>query len=74
VTVSGSGYVAGEKVKLTFTDHSKKTTVFPSVIANASGEFSTQVTVPPSAAKGAGKFTATSALTGVLVTATLSVT
>jgi hypothetical protein len=74
VTLKGSGYPQGDTVKLTFTDSKNVKTVLPSVKANGSGEVSAVVKVPAGVAKGAGNFSATSTLTGVVVTAAFTVT
>jgi hypothetical protein len=74
VTLKGSGYPGGDTVNLSFTDSAKVTTVLPSTTANASGEFTAEVTVPAGAAKGASSFSATSTLTGVVVMTAFTVT
>jgi len=73
-TVSGKGYVAGDTIKLTFTDAKGVKTTLPSVKANASGEFSTKITIPSGAAEGAAKVNATSTKAGVSITKTFTVT
>jgi hypothetical protein len=72
--LAGTGLPADDKIKLSFTDNSGVKTTYTSALTNASGEFSTQVTIPAAAAGGAGKFTATSTMTGVLATAAFTVT
>jgi hypothetical protein len=74
VTLAGTAFPAGDKVKLSFTDSSGVKTTYTSAVINTSGEFSTEVTVPAAAAVGAGKFTATSTSTGVKATAAFTVT
>jgi hypothetical protein len=74
VTLKGSSYPPEDTIKLSFTDHGKVKTVFPSVKTNASGEFSAEITIPAGAATGAGKVTATSTLVGVADSATFTVT
>ena len=74
VTISGTGFVPGDTIKLTFTDQKKVKTVLPSATVNGSGEFSTEVTIPAGAAEGAGKFNAKSTQTGVSITKTFTVT
>jgi fibronectin-binding autotransporter adhesin len=73
VTLKGSSYPPEDTIKLSFTDHGKAKTVFPSVKTNAGGEFSAEITIPAGAATGAGKITATSTLVGVAVSATYTV-
>jgi hypothetical protein len=74
VTLSGSGYLPGDRITPTFTDHSGVKTVFPSVTTNGSGEYSTEITIPPTAALGKGTITVTSTATGVHISATYKVT
>jgi hypothetical protein len=74
VKLTGTGFPATDTVTLTFTDSKGVKTVLPSVVSNASGEFSSEVTVPPGAALGAGTFSAASALTGVAPAAPFTVT
>ncbi len=74
VTIAGSGFLPGDTVTPTFTDHAGVKTSFPGVITNSSGEFSTEITIPAGAALGAGKITVTSAQTGVHIGETFKVT
>ena len=74
LTLSGSGYVPGDTVKLTFTDHKGIKTVLPTATVNGSGEYSLETTVPAGAAEGAGKVNAKSTLTSVSITKTYTVT
>jgi hypothetical protein len=75
VTVTGSGWLAKDKVKVTFTDVKKGKTVFPTATVGTGGEFSVEGTLSTKAAKGAGTFTATSTtVTGLVVTASFTVT
>jgi hypothetical protein len=74
VTVSGSGYLPGDTITPKFTDHGGTTTTFPGVITNGSGEFSTEITIPVSAAVGAGTIKVTSAITGVQISDPFNVT
>jgi fibronectin-binding autotransporter adhesin len=74
VTVSGSGYLPGDTITPTFTDHKGVITTFPTVTTNGSGEFSTEITVPPSAVVGVGRIKVTSALTGVHISGSFTVT
>jgi len=73
-TVTGTGYPAGDVVKLSFVDAKKATTTFTSVTTNASGEFTAEVTLPAGAAEGTGTFTAQSAIAAVKATVTFKVT
>ncbi|MFI4991741.1 MAG: hypothetical protein ACHQHO_12625, partial [Solirubrobacterales bacterium] len=74
VTFSGTGYVAGDTLKLSFTDHKSAKTVLPVVTVNGSGEFSTEFTIPAGAAVGAAKLNAKSTETAVSVNGTFTVT
>jgi hypothetical protein len=74
VKLSGSALPGEDKVKLTFADAKGVKTTYTSVTTNASGEYTTEVTVPAGAALGTGKFTETSTLTGVSATAAFKVT
>jgi hypothetical protein len=73
VTLTVSTYLPEETVKLTFTDKGKHKTTLPSVQTNASGEFTTEFTIPAGATVGAGVFAASSAGTGK-VSVTFTVT
>jgi hypothetical protein len=74
VTITGSGYPAGDTITPTFTDHGAVKTVFSSVIANSSGEFSAEITIPVGATLGAGETLVTGNETGVHVGQTFTVT
>jgi hypothetical protein len=74
VTISGSGYVAGDTITPTFTDHGALKTAYSSVTTSSGGEFSAEITIPPGAATGAGEIVVTSAQTGVHVGQTFTVT
>jgi fibronectin-binding autotransporter adhesin len=74
VTLSGGGYLPGDTITPTFTDKKGVSIVFPSVVANGSGEFSTEITIPPSAALGKGTIKTTSMQTGVHISQTYKVT
>jgi fibronectin-binding autotransporter adhesin len=74
VTVSGGGYLPGDTIKLSFTDHKKAKTVLPSTVVNAKGEFSAEITVPPGAAEGAATINVKSTETGVSINKTFTVT
>jgi hypothetical protein len=66
VTLSGSGYLPGDTITPTFTDNKGVVTTYPTVTTNSSGEFSTEITVPETAAVGNGaSIKVKSALTGV---------
>jgi hypothetical protein len=73
VTLSGSGYLPGDTITPAFTDSKGTKTVFPSVTVNSGGEFSTEITIPLSAAVGAGTINTTSTLTGVHINNTFKV-
>jgi hypothetical protein len=74
VTLTGSNYPRSSAVKLTFVDFAGTITTLTSVTTNATGGFSTVRTVPPGAAVGNGKFTATSNLTAVKISQAFAVT
>jgi hypothetical protein len=74
VTLTGTGYTPGETVTPTFTDHKGVETIYPSVTANGSGEYSSEITIPASAALGAGKIKVTGTKTGEHVSQSFDVT
>ena len=74
VTLSGAGYLPGDTITPSFTDHGGVKTVLPSVTTNGSGEFSTEITIPPAAALGKGTITVTSTDTGVHINDTFKIT
>ncbi len=74
VTLSGSGYLPGDTITPKFVDHGKVKTVFPSATINSSGEFSTEITIPASAALGAGTISVKSTQTEVTITQIFTVT
>jgi hypothetical protein len=74
VTITGSGYLAGDTITPTFTDHAAVKTTYSSVTTNSSGEFSTEITIPPGAALGNGEIVVTSTQTGVHVSQPFTVT
>jgi hypothetical protein len=73
VTVSGSGWPPGDKITVSFRDHNNATTTYPLVTADGSGNFSVSETVPAAAATGAGTFSARSALVGLTLSKTFTV-
>jgi fibronectin-binding autotransporter adhesin len=73
VTLSGSGYVPGDTITPAFTDSKGTKTLYPSVTVNSGGEFSTEITISPSAALGAGTINTTSTATGVHINNTFKV-
>ncbi|MHB8233936.1 MAG: beta strand repeat-containing protein, partial [Solirubrobacteraceae bacterium] len=74
ITISGVGYLPGDTVKLTFTDHKGVKTTLPGAPVNGSGEVSAEVTVPAGAAEGAAKVAAKTTQTGVSITKAFTVT
>jgi hypothetical protein len=74
LTVSGTGYVPGDTVTIFFIDHKGVKTAIASTSANGSGEYSVEVTIPASAASGAGTLRATSVGYGVNVSQPFTVT
>ena len=73
VTVSGVGYLPGDTVKLTFTDHKGVKTTLPNATVDGSGEVSLEFAVPAGAAEGSAKVTAKTTQTGVSITKTYTV-
>lgn len=73
VKLTGTGYIPGDTLALSFADHGVKTTL-PNATAGSSGEFETEYTIPPSAAEGAAEFTLKSARTGLTVVQKFEVT
>jgi hypothetical protein len=74
VAVSGSGWIAGEKVAITFTDSLGVKTTYPAVTVDGTGSFSTNITIPAGAATGNGKITARSKVTSLSRSKTINVT
>jgi IPT/TIG domain len=73
VTLSGSGFPAGDKIKLWFKDHAGAKTTYANVFTGAGGEFSAEVALPANAAPGSGTFFAKSVSTGVKAIAAFTV-
>jgi hypothetical protein len=67
VTVTGGGFLAGETITPTFTDHEGVVTTYPSLTASSHGTFSTSIAIPAGAAPGQGKVTVTGSYTGVRI-------
>ncbi len=65
MTLKGSGWIPGDTLTPTFTDHKGVLTTYPTVTVNSSGEISAEVTIPESAAVHSGTLKVTSALTGI---------
>ena len=74
MTIGGKGYLPGDTITPTFTDHAGVKTAFPGVTVASSGTFSTTITVPAGAASGEATVTLQSAETGVKVKRTVTVT
>jgi hypothetical protein len=74
VTLGGSGYLPGDTLTPTFIDHEGVVTVLPTVTTNAGGEYSTEITIPASAAVGVGRITVASSKTGVSVSSVFEAT
>jgi hypothetical protein len=66
VTISGSDYLPNDTITLSFMDRGVKT-VFPSVKTESGGEFSTEITIPNSAAVGSGPISIKATHTGVTI-------
>jgi hypothetical protein len=73
VTVSGSGFLPGDKINPTLFDHNDDSFFFPSVTTNVNGEFSTEIKVPASAVKGVGRVRVTDTLTEVRISHSFTV-
>ena len=65
VKLSGVGYMPEDTITPSFTDKGKTKTTYTAVKTNSSGEFSTEITIPLTAAEGAGKINVASANTGL---------
>jgi fibronectin-binding autotransporter adhesin len=74
VTITGSGYLPGDTITPSFTDHGATVTTFPSVTTDSSGEFTAEVTIPSGAALGTGTLTVTSAESGIHISQSFAVT
>lgn len=64
VMLSGGGYIPGDTVTPTFSDHGEKTS-YPPVLANDAGEIETEVVIPALAAEGAATIAVRSTQTHV---------
>lgn len=73
VTISGSGYPPGDKVIPKLMERRSVVIVWPAVTTNASGEYSTVVTIPPSS-RALAHIRVTSTEAGVYLTAWFMVT
>jgi hypothetical protein len=73
VTVSGSGYLPGDTITPVFADSKGTKTTYSAVTVNSSGEFSTEITIPPTAALGVGTITTTGTVTGVHIAGSFQV-
>jgi hypothetical protein len=73
VTVTGSDFLSGQTVKLTFTDAHGTSTALGSAKTPLNGAFTTTVTIPTGAAAGTGKIKATG-VGGLPATKTFTVT
>jgi Tol biopolymer transport system component len=73
VTVTGSDFLSGQTVKLSFVDAHGTTTALGSAKTPLSGGFTTTVTIPAGAAAGAGKIKATG-VGGLSATKTFTIT
>jgi len=73
VAVSFKNNLPNDTITLSFTDHGVKT-VFPTVKTESSGEFSTEITIPVSAAVGTGSISVKASHTGVTFKKTFKVT
>jgi hypothetical protein len=73
-TVSGSGFLPGDTLEVKFSDHHAVKTIYPTVTVNGSGEFSTEITIPPTAALHSGEVKITSVQTGAKISKAFIVT
>jgi len=73
VTLGGSGYLPGDTITTTFTDHEGVETTFPSVTVHHAGGLLAEITIPALAAAGTGTITITSTETGVHINRTFTV-
>jgi fibronectin-binding autotransporter adhesin len=74
LTVSGSGYVPGDTVTLTFTDKAGVKTTLATPTVGSGGEYSTEVAVPTGAAVGTGTIKASATHYGSNLFANFKVT
>jgi TolB protein len=74
IKVTGAGFVAGEKVKVTFTDSNKTKTLVATVAADPTGAFKTTVNVPAAAAAGRATIIATGVTSGLSARRAFTVT
>ncbi len=75
ITVTGTNFIAGEKVSVRFLDFAKKNTVLGTAVASSTGAVSLTVNVPAGAALGKGTITIASAAkySGVTPKTTLTI-
>jgi hypothetical protein len=73
VTVSGTNWLAGDPIAITFTDVAHVKTTYATVNADSAGNFGTSITIPASAAAGKGSIAAKSGITAVSLTKTFAV-
>jgi hypothetical protein len=73
-TVSGSGFLPGDTLEVKFSDHHEVKTIYPTVTVNGSGEFSAEITIPPTAALHSGEVKITSVQTGAKISKPFIVT
>ena len=73
LTISGSGYPPGDTVTPKLMERRSAVVVWPAVTTNAGGEYSTEVTIPPSS-RALGHIRVTSSEAGVYLTAWFMVT
>jgi hypothetical protein len=64
----------GDLVEVKFSDRHEVKTLYPSVTVNGSGEFSTETTIPASAALHGGEVKAVSTKTGAKISTPFNVT
>jgi hypothetical protein len=73
VTLSGAGWPSLDTITVQFTDSASHTTTVATIKTAADGSFSSSVKVPAKAPSGAGSFTLTSSIAGVVVSVPFTV-
>jgi hypothetical protein len=74
ISLSGWGFLVGEKVKITFIDSVNGTTVLTKVVTGATGEFFAFVTIPANATAGGQKIKAKGLTSGATAIRIFTVT
>jgi hypothetical protein len=74
VQVQAWGFAAGERVRLTFFDSTQGSILLEKVVADPTGAFTTQVTIPPFATLGKQRVKAKGSMSGEIAKRTFTVT